>query len=236
MKKKFTLIELLVVIAIIAILAAMLLPALSSARASGQAAACKGNIKNIGLFVFMYTENSNDYIPAIYDGRRPGKDIKWIWPFLDNLGIGMTKDNYKYNGCPVPRTLIESKIADNSYDTAYDYALYSYNGYLGYHTSTGAVGTSWSQNYATGTLAGVTNPSNKVLAADSKGQMTLSYLRYYTDYNEDTTGWVHAGSSNMVYLDGHAETHKHTDFERITSAAALQTSPITDKYLKPDKE
>jgi prepilin-type processing-associated H-X9-DG protein len=85
-------------------------------------------------------------------------------------------------------------------------------------------------------LAGVTNPSNKVLAADSKGQMTLSYLRYYTDYNEDTTGWVHAGSSNMVYLDGHAETHRHTDFERITSAAALQTSPITDKYLKPDKE
>ena len=179
MKKKFTLIELLVVIAIIAILAAMLLPALSSARASGQAAACKGNIKNIGLFVFMYTENSNDYIPAIYDGRRPTKEVKWIWPFLENLGIGMTKDNYKYNGCPVPRPMIEEKKAANTYDTAYDYALYSYNGYLGYHNSNGAVGTTYSQNYATGTLARLVNPSNKILAADTSRNLTLAYLRYY---------------------------------------------------------
>ncbi|MBQ9336824.1 MAG: DUF1559 domain-containing protein [Lentisphaeria bacterium] len=57
-KTRFTLIELLVVIAIIAILAGMLLPALNSARRSGQKAACMSNLKQIG---FSMVEYENDY-------------------------------------------------------------------------------------------------------------------------------------------------------------------------------
>src|SRR5262245_33209742 len=66
----FTLIELLVVIAIIAILAAMLLPALSAAKAKAQSSTCRNNLKQLQLGWLMYLHEKDDLIVPNKDGDR----------------------------------------------------------------------------------------------------------------------------------------------------------------------
>ena len=169
MKKRFefTLIELLVVIAIIAILAAMLLPALNKARMKAQIINCVNNIKGVSNAVVFYCDSFEGFIPMASGNEYTGKTngVSWTWLLLatESLQSGKTLV------CPGARSM-------GAYCSEYTAALTSAS--VKSNTET----TSWSSEYGgygfapfvrytyypRTKLGNFRNASEKVMIADTK--------------------------------------------------------------------
>ena len=217
----FTLIELLVVIAIIAILAAMLLPALNKARERGMTARCLGNVKQLGQYCSMYSMEYEDYIPLA--ANNPGESFTWgpSWiPLLWRYAYPQDKTNSS-NIVTNLESAGETVFSCPSFHPAENcYSGYSMNWSVNMKKDIKTAPTAANQERR---KTGFTKyPSRTFLMIDDSGKFAYSSRgeigRLLTiqglnaarcEISAVTNPWItrHGGMAlNVAYLDGHAAT------------------------------
>jgi prepilin-type N-terminal cleavage/methylation domain-containing protein/prepilin-type processing-associated H-X9-DG protein len=247
----FTLIELLVVIAIIAILAAMLLPALSRAKARAQAVSCMNDKRQLTLAWTMYAGDNSDHVAINSDLRNnvpPGYlyngQPSWITGTIDwttsqantntaylvdsrySLLGGLLGNAIKVFACPAANYLSPVQVA-----LGWDHRMRSVvmNASVGEgakYQSPNPFG--WTQWYVAKKTTDfrVPGPSDCWVISDEHPDSVDDALMYTSSYGTmsfiELPGSQHGGSCGISFADGHAEMHKWVD--------AVMTSHLNVTY------
>ena len=224
MRRSFTLIELLVVIAIIAILAAMLLPALNKARMTAQKSSCQNNLKSMGNAVAMYTADHEDTLPGLNSPARFGM-AAWkerIAPYLGipvkltDTGTEWTKElSHGIFRCPIWRPEM-AKVGsnhlaeDHNYGGGYGYGYYGDKYATGYQHA-GRQMIFWKK------ITTVGNPSETLIISDSSDGTATAESAHTVIYvpnsaNVEKEPDRHGNEFNVLWVDGHVAPLKTLDF------------------------
>jgi len=222
----FTLIELLTVVAVIAILAALLLPALSRAKGKAASTQCQNGMKQLGLAMMLLVDDSDGAFPTASAtsalGAHPEDWVYWQSVTGPGGGMGMRDSrqgaivpylsgyNVKYFRCPVDNDALAREAAWKK-DPSQEQYTYSYS--LNAHSERGMASYISKDRSVIrkNRFSSIVNPSQKIMLAEEKGSARDGPGdAFINDGSWLPLGYPltmrHQGKANVVFADSHVES------------------------------